>query len=172
MRVYMITGADLVDYHHLLPQTARELVRVAGATAALALLNTLPGVVMLMPKGPDNNARGARRWARLVEVAGPEAVAALAAHCGGGVLEIPTCAQLRTEIRRAWLRKRFDVLTARPPAGCGLSRTQAVQELGVELAIAGYAMSSRGIETAIDGSGPESARDARPASRQQDLFAL
>lgn len=142
-----LTADDLVALGHLLPASARELVRCVGMNAALALLNDLPGVLMVVPKTATGNRHGAQRWQRLLELVGDDAMALLAAHYGGSALEINTCAALRTERRRRWLRTAFDTLTTGPAA---LSKNQAVQELAIALARAGGPMSARGIETAID----------------------
>ncbi|MCV2359657.1 hypothetical protein LNV08_11820 [Paucibacter sp. TC2R-5] len=138
---------DLHALGHLLPASARELVRVIGAQAAVTLLNALPGITLPVPKAANSNRHGARRWAQLVELVGPEATALLAAQFGGFALEINTCAALRCERRRRWLRAGFDVLTTGPG---GLSKNHAIEQLGIELARAGEPMNNRSIEQAID----------------------
>jgi hypothetical protein len=142
-----LTADDLVDLGHLLPASARELVRCLGIAAALALLNGLPGVLLLVPKTATGNRYNAQRWQQLVDLVGDAAMALLVAHYAGSALEINTCAALRTERRRRWLRAAFDTLTTGPAA---LSKNQAMHELAIALASAGSPMSARGIETAID----------------------
>ena len=185
MQLDHITPADLAELGHLLPSNGADLVRCIGVPAALALLNGLPGAVMVMPKAEAPAHRcGPSRWAMLQSVVGPGAMPALAAQYGGAVLDVPVCHQLRTERRNRWLRARFDALTSPhgphgphdphspPGAGCMRSKAQAVYELGLELAARGQVMSSRGIEGVIDSAGPSAAasRDAQRGALQPELF--
>ena len=170
---------------HLLPPSAVVLLACAGALPGLALLNAWPGVSVIMPKHAAATPAGARRWAQIAAVVGQAAMPALAALYGGNVLDVPTCAQLRTEKRARWLRQRFDQLGA-----AGLNKTQAVQQLGIELAqmgsaggagSGGHLMSYRAIEISLDTPDLTNAelalRQARKAagqraadSRQTSLF--
>lgn len=156
-----LTVQDLLTLGHLLPASARELVRCVGECAALLLLNQLPGLILPMPKTATGNRHGARRWQQLAALVGQDATALIAAQYGGFVLEINTCAALRTERRRRWLRAGFDMLTTGPG---GLSKNHAIEQLAIELARAGDPMSNRGIEQAVD--------SADSAALLQDQFKL
>lgn len=143
-----LTLADLSGpLAHLLPPTAAALVRAVGVDAALALLTRYPGVqIPNVPKHPDANPHGARRWAALAEVMGEVAMQALARSHGGGGLDVPTCHALRVARRNAHLCSRFDQLTASPPKGEGLSKNRAVELLGLEMA----PMTYRQVELVVD----------------------
>lgn len=122
-----LTAADLAEVGHLLPYTAAHLLRVLGEGPALALLNTLPGVEMTIPKRADHNPAGARRWRMLAEIVGQDGMEQLAATFGGTVLDIPVCDEARREARNRAIRAEFDRLTMRE----GFSKAQAVCELGL-----------------------------------------
>lgn len=153
-----LTLADLNGpLAHLLPPTALGLVRAVGVDAALALLTRYPGVQMPnVPKHPDANPHGARRWAVLAEVMGEAGMRALAASHGGAGLDVPTCHALRVARRNAHLRERFDRLTATPPKGDGLSKNRAVELLGLEMA----PMTYRQVEAVVDS--PQAQAAAQP----------
>lgn len=155
---------------HLLPPSATALVDALGPEPALALIRQLPGVQVVVPKHPNANAAGARRWQMLAAVVGPEAMPRLAAAYGGQMLEVPTCMAARIEQRNRWMRARFDELAA-----AGSTKAVAVYELGLELAAAGWLVTHRQIERCVDQSDitPEqqaqrqAAPGRRPALAQQ-----
>lgn len=126
-----ITEADLGAFAHLVPPSGVHLLVLLGRPDGLRLLNAWPGVQVVVPKGPCNNAGGARRWAQFVGVVGERATLLLAQDMGGECLEVPTLQTLRTERRNSAIRAQFDRLTASPPGGRGLSRAAAVQELNL-----------------------------------------
>lgn len=126
-----ITGADLQQFGHLVPPTGHAILRLLGVQAGLRLLNGLPGVQAVVPKGPCNNPGGARVWAYLSAVIGGDAMNLLAREMGGECLEVPTLDALRKERRNQAIRAEFDRLTARAPHGEGMSKARAVQELGL-----------------------------------------
>lgn len=142
---------------HLLPASAAQLVRALGPEAALAVLNHFPGVqIPNVPRHPDANPHGARRWAMLAGVMGEAAMARLAASHGGQGLDVPNCHALRTARRNAWLRQRFDALVATPPQGQGLSKNAAV-----ELLVLAFApITWRQVELIVDGPEPEPCQQA------------
>lgn len=121
--------ADLALFAYLVPPSGAVLLRLLGVTAGLALINGLGGVQVLVPKGPCNNAGGARVWGYLARVIGVDAMLVLAREMGGEGLEVPTLDSLRKERRNAAMRAQFDQMTAREPAGQALSKARAVQEL-------------------------------------------
>lgn len=170
MRYADLTADDLKDLAHLLPRTAVELVAIVGVPDALVLLNTMPGVKLTVPKRDPQHLPvvARRRWSLVTNLVSADSARALAQHLGGLPLEIATCHQLRIEKRNRWLRATFDYITS--PAGGGLSRNQAVYELGISLAEAfGECLSAGGIERALDTPGPEAAA-ARVNTRQLPLF--
>ena len=164
-----ITAADLAEYAALLPASVTELLRVISIEPTLALLNAWPGVCVPVPAAPDIGARSAVRWAQIEAVVGAHAMAALAEHYGGGLLDVATCEELRTERRRRWMRAQYDSITR----DGSTTKGDAVRALGVQLAGAGQPMSYRAIETALDSPGPAAARPSpeRAAdATQRDLF--
>jgi hypothetical protein len=64
-------------------------------------------------------------------VIGTDAMTVLAREMGGECLEVPTLDDLRKERRNRAIRAQFDRLTARAPAGEGLSKARAMQELAL-----------------------------------------
>lgn len=140
-----LTRGSLQALAHLLPPSALALVDAIGPEQALALIRQLPGVQLVVPKHANANAAGARRWALLAAVVGPDGMQRLAATYGGQMLEVPTCMAARLEQRNRWMRARFDEMTA---AGC--TKAGAVYELGLELAAAGWLVTHRQIERCVD----------------------
>lgn len=126
-----ITSADLQQFGHLVPPTGNAILRMLGVPAGLLLLNGLPGVQAVVPKGPCNNPGGARVWAYLSAVIGVNTMTVLAREMGGECLEVPTLDALRKERRNHAIRTQFDRMTASAPAGEGMSKARAVQELGL-----------------------------------------
>jgi hypothetical protein len=127
-----ITEADLDAFAHLVPPSGVHLLVLLGRADGLRLLNAWPGVQVVVPKGPCNNAGGARRWAQFVGIVGERATLLLAKDMGGECLEVPTLQSLRTERRNAAVRAQFDHMTASlQHGGQGLSRAAAVQELNL-----------------------------------------
>ena len=126
-----IEEENLDAFAHLIPPTGNQLLGLLGKRDGLRLLNAWPGVQICVPKGPCNNAGGTRRWAQIVAIIGEAATAALADEMGGEYLEVPTLTHLRRARRNHAIRAQFDRLTARPPAGEGMSKATAVQELGM-----------------------------------------
>lgn len=152
-----IRACDLTEFASLVPPSGRELLRLLGERAALALLNAWPGVQVPVPKRRDANAHGARRWAQIAAIVGDESMTALAAALGGNVMEVPTCNDLRIARRNHVVRQQFDELTA--PHGGGLSKAAAVQELVLHHAPITY----RQIELILD-------QPSRVEIRQNPLF--
>lgn len=137
---------DLADLEHLMPPSVHTLVDCIGAPAALALLNTWPGAEVKVPRFPDANPAGARRWAQLAEVVGEDAMQRLADFYGGDVLAIPLCSRARQEKRNRVIRRDFDQFTTRQPTGFGLSKTDAIREIGMRYA----PISARQIESILN----------------------
>ncbi|MBL8396146.1 MAG: hypothetical protein JNK99_15610 [Candidatus Accumulibacter sp.] len=144
-----LTPEDCEAVSGLLPYTALVLIATIGAAAACTLLNERPGVTINLPRRPDANPAGARRWAELAELIGEPAMAALAARFGGEVLSIPVCKAARAELRARAIRAMYDRLI-------GVERfsgRQAIYEIGLAFA----PITSRAIEgicTRADDSGP------------------
>lgn len=155
-----ITEADLQAFYRLVPPSGTALLRMLGVPAALSLLNAWAGVQVVVPKGPCNNASGAKRWAQMVTIVGEDAMFILSSEMGGEVLEVPTLDVLRKERRNHAIRAEFDHLTATPPAGDGLSKGRAVQELGLIHA----PITWRQLENIID-------RPSADSSQQNPLFS-
>jgi len=133
-RTDLLTVDDFTSLPHLMPETARLLAGCMGVEAAVDLLNTWPGVEVKVPRFPDANPAGAKRWAQMASVVGEPAMRKLAALYGGTVLEIPLCSRVQQEKRNRIIRQDFDRITSKPPAGPGLSKAEAVQEIGMRYA--------------------------------------
>ena len=133
-RTDLLMVDDFTNLDHLMPETARLLAGCMGVDAAVALLNAWPGVEVKVPRFPDANPAGAKRWAQMAAVIGEPAMRKLAALYGGTVLEIPLCSRVQQEKRNRVIRRDFDQLTFKPPAGIGLSKADAVQEIGIRYA--------------------------------------
>ncbi len=125
---------DLQQWAHLVPPSGQTLLRLFGPESALVLFNRLPGYQTMVPKTPDKTPGGALTWARLVAHIGTDLMYSLASRMGSECLEVPTLEALRVERRRQALRQTFDAITAPPPAGAGLSKARAVQELCLQFA--------------------------------------
>ena len=146
---------DIDAVGHLLPGSALDLINRLGVGPALALLNAWPGVQCQMPRRPDANAAGARKWQIIAAIIGEEATGKLAGWAGGDVLEIPMCRAARDELRHRIIRAEFDALTIME----GISKTQAVQILGLK-----HGLVWRQVEKVVDRP------DAAPAAAQESLF--
>jgi hypothetical protein len=98
----------------------------------LGLLNHWPGVELRnIPKTPQTNPHGQKRWQQLTRIFGnPQTVQAFALAYGGiPKLDIPTCHHLRNFRRNEAMKTSFDTLTTQ-----GLSSPQAIQEITLEFA--------------------------------------
>lgn len=165
--------ADLApDSAHaaLLPPSARTLVRVAGAGSALVLLQRCPGVQFVVPLRADANAHGRRRWQQLADVVGDAAMPAIAAHYAPGVLDVPMCTALLNAKRNAWIRARFDALTA-PHARPACSAYAALQEINLALAQAGWPFTLREVQKVVNAPPEETgATEAAAQALRQPLL--
>lgn len=126
-----VTESDFRTFAHLVPPSGIHLLVLLGAQAGLTLINSFAGVQVVVPKGPCNNPGGARVWSYLAAVIGTTAMNKLADEMGGECLEVPTLDSLRKERRNRAIRAQFDRLTAKAPAGEGLSKARAMQELAL-----------------------------------------
>lgn len=133
-RTDLLMVDDFTVLAHLLPETARLLAGCMGVEATVALLNAWPGVEVKVPRFPNANPAGAKRWVQIAAVVGEPAMRRLAALYGGTVLEIPLCSRVQQEKRNRVIRQDFDWFTSKPPAGIGLSKAEAVQEIGIRYA--------------------------------------
>jgi hypothetical protein len=143
----LVEATDLVRHADWLPPSAHTLVRVAGAAAALHLMQQFPGVQFIVPRRRDANADGAARWQTLAAVVGEGAMPAIVAHYAPGVLDVPTCRELLLHKRNQWIRQRFDALTAGAQA---LSAYGAAQAINLALAQAGWPMTLREVQKVVN----------------------
>lgn len=136
--MHRLTPEDCEAVRALLPYTAHALIAAIGVVAACQLLNALPGVTIIVPKGAGSNPGGARRWAELAAIIGEAAMVRLADRFGGEPLSIPVCKAARDELRDRAIRAMYDRLT-------GVERRsgrQAIYEVGLAFA----PITSRAIE--------------------------
>ena len=93
----------------LLPDSAKDLIRVIGLQPALALIQAKSGQVFMVPKG--------KRWTgqlfmeELAEIMGQEAVEIFCREYGGMYFTVPSCKRAFAAMRQAHVRKQFDALT-------------------------------------------------------------
>lgn len=120
-----LTPEDCAAISGCLPYTALALIQAIGAVAACTLINERPGVTLVIPKHPNANAAGARRWAELAELIGEPAMQILAAKWGGEPFSVPVCKRAREELRDRRIREHWDRLVNRE----GFSGRQAVYEI-------------------------------------------
>lgn len=114
----------------LLPELARDLVRVIGFHPTMALVSAKGGQCILVPKG--ERRRGVAFMDELAEIVGAEAAAALCHTYGGGYLTIPNCKKALGEVRRDYARLRFDALTTGAnPIGARAAVNLLATEFGV-----------------------------------------
>lgn len=132
---------DLQSISGLLPYTAQVLIGCIGPEATARLLSARPGCSIQIPRHPDANAAGARRWAELAEIIGEHEMRLLATRWGGDIIDIPTCKAARDELRARSIRAMYDQLTMRD----GYSGNQAIYEICLRFA----PISSRAVELII-----------------------
>lgn len=132
-----------------LPKSAIDLIELIGLPATVALVEAMPGIKFPVPRGEDNNAAGAARFAHLVEAIGDEPSRRLMAHYGGEDLYVPSC---KKAIRLA--RDRQIVADYEADA--------SVLELALK-----YRLSYRSIEMILKRTDTTPV----PTDRQADLFA-
>ena len=132
-----------------LPQSAIDLITLIGLTAAVRLIESLPGIKFPVPKGEDNNPEGAARFAMLVDVVGEPAARVLLKHFGGTDMYVPSCKKAMQRVRDRQIVADYDA---------GMS----VFELAIK-----YRLSYRRIEVILK------ATDTTPAepSQQAERFA-
>lgn len=133
-----LTPDDIEAVRGLMPYTALAIIHAIGEVAACTLINERPGVTIIIPKHPDANPAGARRWAELAELIGEPEMGRLAAWRGGEPLSVPVCKAARDELRARAIRRMYDRLTGVDR----LSGRQAVYEIGLRFA----PITSRAIE--------------------------
>jgi hypothetical protein len=124
------------------PAFGRELIRVAGLTAAARLIGEWGGQEFRIPAsvGGGGSLKGERRWAQLAEVAGEEAAERMVRAWPGEYIYIPICGAARGKALEARLKKDYDGLTRR-----GYSHRDALFEL-----VGKYQKNYRSIERTIN----------------------
>ncbi|EXI92111.1 MAG: hypothetical protein AW12_00854 [Candidatus Accumulibacter sp. BA-94] len=122
-----LTPEDCAAISGCLPYTALALIKALGAVPACTLINERPGITIVIPKHPNANASGAKRWAELAALIGDPAMQILAATWGGEPFSVPVCKKAREELRARRIRGHWDRLVN----GEGLSGRQAVYEIGL-----------------------------------------
>lgn len=132
-----------------LPQSAIDLITLISLTAAVRLIESMPGIKFPVPKGEDNNSEGAARFSMLVDVVGDIAARVLVKHYGGTDMYIPSCKKAMQRVRDRQIVADYDA---------GMS----VFDLAIK-----YRLSYRRIEVILK------ATDTTPptATQQADFFA-
>ncbi|WP_028536172.1 Mor transcription activator family protein [Paludibacterium yongneupense] len=99
----------LDDVQHLLPESARLLVRLIGLAKTMHLVNVLGGTSF--PVALRKSRQGEIRYEMLAEVVGVEAADILTHHFGGDMLYVPLCKAALRELFYREVRAEFDALT-------------------------------------------------------------
>lgn len=160
-----VTVQDLADFGHLLKPVAAEMMHVLGTELAATIINAWPGALLAVPMPESSRADGQRRRDELLRVLSRDELLKLCTAWGGQELRVPVLRSLLFAKRQRWLRTTHDALTSgNPPAV--KSKTEAVYVMGMQLAAAGLAMTSKHIEMVLDS--PDS---TDTDTRQTDLFA-
>jgi hypothetical protein len=139
-----MSPSQLATLHDLpnFPAFGRELVRVAGLTAAARLISEWGGQEFRVPAVVGGGSpKGERRWAQLSEIAGEEAAGRMVRAWPGEIIYIPLCEAARGRALEDKLKNEYDELT-----GPGrYSHRDAVFELGVK-----YRKNYRSIERLVN----------------------
>lgn len=101
--------SGLNEVLHLLPETARTLIRLVGLTATMRLVEAWPGIKF--PVSKNQRRDGAIRFEMLAEIVGVEAAETITRHFGGDVLNIPKCQDALRELQHRQIRAEFDSIT-------------------------------------------------------------
>jgi hypothetical protein len=112
------------------PAFARELIRVAGMTAAAALITAWGGQEWRLPFVVNSsNQKGERRWRELTHVVGEAAAARIVTAWPGEIIYIPLCNLAKGKALEAEMKKEYDRLVRAPLL---YSHRDAVFFLGVK----------------------------------------
>lgn len=111
----------LDDVPHLLPESARLLVRLIGLPKTVLLIQAWGGTIF--PVSKNQTRHGQIRFESLAEVVGMDAANIITRHFCGEVLAIPRCLAAMIELRNRAIRSEFDDITRSYPA------SHAVHEL-------------------------------------------
>lgn len=82
-----------------LPESVKDLVGLLGWDRARQLIHEWGGIPFPVPRGPNNNAAGARRYAQLVEAIGEEGANLVISTYADETLVIPNCKQALSRAR-------------------------------------------------------------------------
>lgn len=104
IRVEELTPEDIA----ILPVMVRDIERIAGLPAAVAIVNAFRGIEISIPKGEGNNTAGNVAFKRLADACGRDAALAICKEYGGEEISIPRCHSLRSEMRNRAIRRAFD----------------------------------------------------------------
>lgn len=104
IHAHELTPEDIAS----LPALVRDIERVSGLPAAIAIVNAFGGMEISIPKGENNNAKGKVAFERIAAAVGRDAALAICNEFGGEMLSIPRCHTLRGEMRARAIRRAFD----------------------------------------------------------------
>ncbi|MDR3352834.1 MAG: hypothetical protein LBO00_07550 [Zoogloeaceae bacterium] len=109
------------------PETAKELVFVAGITAAARLISAWGGQHWPVPKMSERTREdGEMRFMDLAGLTGMAAANAIVRHYGGCELYIPKCERALKQYFQSRLVEEYDAMTRQ-----GVSHRKAIFDLGV-----------------------------------------
>jgi hypothetical protein len=124
------------------PAFARELIRVAGITAAAALIDAWGGQEWRVPAvAGGGSPRGERRWGQLVGVVGVAAAERIVGAWPGEYIFIPFCTAAKGRALEGAIKTEYDDLTMNK----GFSHRDAVFHLGTK-----YRKNHRSVEKIVN----------------------
>lgn len=124
-----------------MPSAMAPVVKLLGLKNAVAFMRAFPGQTFVMPK--HQTGAGWARFLLVRRAVGIEAALQLAKEFGGEKLTLPRLAQAMRRMRNRRIIRDFDAATKE------ISAANAVNDLAAK-----YQMTSRSIETIVNGKTP------------------
>jgi hypothetical protein len=119
------------------PDSASELIRIAGLEAASRLISSWGGQVFPVPSRIGGaNACGRRQYAKLASLVGDPAAQRVVNHWGGSRLQVPNLKVMKYARLQRTIRAEFDRMVTLG----GMTYPEAVFDLGVKYRVTSKAM--------------------------------
>ncbi|MDL2266786.1 hypothetical protein LJC46_02210 [Desulfovibrio sp. OttesenSCG-928-G15] len=152
----------LAKYEHLLPPEGREISRVIGVTAMIALVKAVGGTTMIIPKA--YGVKPPASYTLLVDFIGETAADKLCRHYGGFKVYIPKCEDALRRLRNVMMTEEYDSRIR-----AGETGTDIVKDL-----VRRYNLSDRRVEDIVNQPVSEWAQPekAKKLMEQHTLFCL
>lgn len=136
-----LDGEDLALLEASVPSAMTPVVKLLGLKNAVAFFRAFPGHTFSMPKHP--RGAGWARFSLIQRAVGIDAALQLAKEFGGETLFIPRLAVAIRRMRNRRIVRDFDAAIQR------MSTASAANDLAAK-----YQMTSRSIETIVNGKAP------------------